>query len=116
MSVVYLAASSSPRSHFQLCERLPSPNGESAVACSSLPFMPSVSFTIGDRVFDLSPEQVIPRENFISLTAFFHSLTKCSVSFKCVLTLLTCYIQISEYWCPGSVRSQSRRGIRSSMH
>ncbi|KAF3443591.1 hypothetical protein FNV43_RR13279 [Rhamnella rubrinervis] len=43
----------------ELCERLPSPNGESAVACSSLSSMPNVSFTIGDRVFDLSPEQYV---------------------------------------------------------
>lgn len=43
----------------ELCERLPSPMGESAVDCNSLSSMPKVSFTIGDRVFDLSPEQYI---------------------------------------------------------
>ena len=32
--------------------------GESAVDCDSLSSMPNVSFTIGGRVFDLSPEQV----------------------------------------------------------
>ena len=42
----------------QLCERLPSPMGESAVDCASLSTMPNVSFTIGGKVFDLSPEQV----------------------------------------------------------
>lgn len=42
----------------QLCERLPSPMGESAVDCSGLSSMPSVSFTIGGRTFDLTPEQV----------------------------------------------------------
>ncbi|KAH7510518.1 aspartic proteinase A1 [Ziziphus jujuba] len=43
----------------ELCERLPSPSGESAVACNSLSSMPNVSFTIGDKVFDLAPEQYI---------------------------------------------------------
>lgn len=42
----------------QLCSRLPSPMGESAVDCGGLSSMPNVSFTIGGRVFDLSPEQV----------------------------------------------------------
>ncbi|CAK9179316.1 unnamed protein product [Ilex paraguariensis] len=41
----------------QLCERLPSPNGESAVDCSNLSSMPSVSFTIGGKVFNLPPKQ-----------------------------------------------------------
>ncbi|KAK7846886.1 aspartic proteinase a1 [Quercus suber] len=43
----------------QLCDRLPSPNGESAVDCSSLSSMPDVSFTIGGQVFDLAPEQYV---------------------------------------------------------
>lgn len=43
----------------QLCERLPSPMGESAVECSSLSSMPSVSFTIGDKQFDLQPEEYV---------------------------------------------------------
>lgn len=42
----------------QLCERLPSPMGESAVECESLSSMPSVSFTIGGKVFELSPKEV----------------------------------------------------------
>jgi len=42
----------------QLCDRLPSPNGESAVECSSLSSMPSISFEIGGKLFELSPEQV----------------------------------------------------------
>lgn len=33
--------------------------GESAVDCHSLSSMPRVSFTLGGKVFDLSPEQVI---------------------------------------------------------
>ncbi|TQD69308.1 hypothetical protein C1H46_045159 [Malus baccata] len=42
----------------QLCERLPSPSGESVVQCDALSSLPSVSFTIGGKVFDLAPEQV----------------------------------------------------------
>ncbi|KAK9284822.1 hypothetical protein L1049_023999 [Liquidambar formosana] len=43
----------------ELCDRLPSPMGESAVECSSLYSMPSISFTIGGKVFDLTPEQYV---------------------------------------------------------
>uniref|UniRef100_A0A2P2JHI6 Uncharacterized protein MANES_15G068900 n=2 Tax=Rhizophora mucronata TaxID=61149 RepID=A0A2P2JHI6_RHIMU len=43
----------------ELCERLPSPMGESVVDCGSLSTMPNVSFTIGGKVFDLSPEQYV---------------------------------------------------------
>ncbi|KAI3441681.1 uncharacterized protein J3R85_002287 [Psidium guajava] len=43
----------------ELCNRLPSPMGESAVDCAGLSTMPNVSFTIGGRVFDLSPEQYV---------------------------------------------------------
>ena len=43
----------------QLCERLPSPMGESAVDCGSLSTMPTVSFTIGGKTFDLAPEQYV---------------------------------------------------------
>lgn len=42
----------------QLCDRLPSPLGESVVDCGGLSTLPNVSFTIGGKVFDLSPEQV----------------------------------------------------------
>ncbi|KAK3404482.1 hypothetical protein EUGRSUZ_K00787 [Eucalyptus grandis] len=42
----------------ELCDRIPSPMGESAVDCNSLSSMPRVSFTIGGKVFDLAPEQV----------------------------------------------------------
>lgn len=45
-------------SKLQLCERLPSPLGESAVDCGRIPSMPSVSFTIGGKEFKLSAEQV----------------------------------------------------------
>ncbi|XP_057764938.1 aspartic proteinase-like [Salvia miltiorrhiza] len=43
----------------ELCERLPSPMGESAVDCASISSMPTVSFTIGGKVFDLSPQEYI---------------------------------------------------------
>ena len=42
----------------QLCERLPSPNGESTVDCNSLPTMPNIAFTIAGKTFELSPEEV----------------------------------------------------------
>ncbi|KAH9749606.1 Aspartic proteinase A2 [Citrus sinensis] len=42
----------------ELCDRMPSPMGESAVDCGKLSSMPIVSFTIGGKVFDLSPEEV----------------------------------------------------------
>ncbi|XP_012087602.1 aspartic proteinase A1 isoform X2 [Jatropha curcas] len=43
----------------QLCDRLPSPNGESAVDCSSLSSMANISFTIGGKAFELTPEQYV---------------------------------------------------------
>ncbi|KAH0696250.1 hypothetical protein KY290_013604 [Solanum tuberosum] len=43
----------------ELCERLPSPMGESAVDCGKLSSMPTISFTIGGKVFDLSPNEYI---------------------------------------------------------
>uniref|UniRef100_A0A0A0LRZ8 Aspartic proteinase n=1 Tax=Cucumis sativus TaxID=3659 RepID=A0A0A0LRZ8_CUCSA len=43
----------------ELCDRMPSPMGQSAVDCGTLSSMPSVSFTIGDKVFDLAPEEYI---------------------------------------------------------
>ncbi|XP_030539606.1 aspartic proteinase A1-like isoform X2 [Rhodamnia argentea] len=43
----------------QLCDRLPSPMGESVVDCGDLASLPSVSFTIGGRVFDLAPEEYV---------------------------------------------------------
>lgn len=43
----------------QLCERLPSPNGESTVDCNSLSSMPKVAFTIAGKTFELSPEEYI---------------------------------------------------------
>ncbi|KAI4322522.1 hypothetical protein L6164_022208 [Bauhinia variegata] len=43
----------------ELCDRLPSPNGESVVECASLSTMPNISFIIGGNEFELSPEQYI---------------------------------------------------------
>jgi phytepsin len=43
----------------ELCERLPSPMGESSVDCGSISSMPTISFTIGGKVFDLSPREYI---------------------------------------------------------
>ncbi|GFZ06342.1 aspartic proteinase A1 [Actinidia rufa] len=42
----------------ELCDRIPSPMGESAVDCGSLASMPTVSFTVGGKVFELSPNEV----------------------------------------------------------
>ena len=42
----------------QLCDKMPSPMGESAVDCGDLSSMPTVSFSIGGRTFDLAPEEV----------------------------------------------------------
>jgi phytepsin len=43
----------------QLCERLPSPNGESIVDCDQISSMPTVSFSIGNKTFSLTPDQYI---------------------------------------------------------
>ncbi|KAK1319915.1 hypothetical protein QJS10_CPB04g01110 [Acorus calamus] len=43
----------------QLCDRLPSPMGESTVDCDQISNLPNVAFTIGGRTFSLSPEQYI---------------------------------------------------------
>ncbi|XP_078431333.1 aspartic proteinase A1-like [Wolffia australiana] len=43
----------------ELCERLPSPVGESVVDCGRLSYMPNISFTIGEKIFSLKPEQYI---------------------------------------------------------
>ncbi|CAL5214513.1 unnamed protein product [Lathyrus oleraceus] len=41
-----------------LCDKMPSPMGESAVDCENISSLPVVSFTIGGRTFDLAPEEV----------------------------------------------------------
>jgi hypothetical protein len=42
----------------QVCERLPSPNGESLVNCNSLESMPNIAFTISGKEFELTPQDV----------------------------------------------------------
>ncbi|EPS60672.1 aspartic proteinase 1, partial [Genlisea aurea] len=42
-----------------LCDKLPSPMGESAVDCGSISSLPTISFTIGGKVFDLSPDEYV---------------------------------------------------------
>ncbi|KAG2395697.1 Aspartic proteinase [Vigna angularis] len=42
-----------------LCDKLPSPMGQSSVDCGQISSMPIVSFTIGGKVFDLSPNEYI---------------------------------------------------------
>ncbi|KAK1661759.1 hypothetical protein QYE76_049918 [Lolium multiflorum] len=43
----------------QLCERLPSPNGESTVDCHQISKMPNLAFTIANKTFRLTPEQYV---------------------------------------------------------
>ncbi|MGI4406676.1 pepsin-like aspartyl protease, partial [Klebsiella pneumoniae] len=45
----------------ELCERLPSPMGESVVDCSLMSKLPDVSFMIGNTNFTLTPDQYILR-------------------------------------------------------
>ncbi|XP_004507671.1 aspartic proteinase-like [Cicer arietinum] len=42
-----------------LCDKMPSPMGESSVDCEDISSLPVVSFTIGGRTFDLAPEEYI---------------------------------------------------------
>ncbi|KAL5578779.1 hypothetical protein UlMin_011221 [Ulmus minor] len=43
----------------KLCDRMPNPLGESAVECDKVSTMPTISFTIGGKIFHLSPEEYI---------------------------------------------------------
>ncbi|KAL6207145.1 hypothetical protein ACLB2K_024390 [Fragaria x ananassa] len=43
----------------ELCDRMPSPNGQSAVDCQRLSTMPTISFTIGGKVFPLRAEEYV---------------------------------------------------------
>ncbi|KAE9618902.1 hypothetical protein Lal_00047844 [Lupinus albus] len=43
----------------QLCESLPSPNGESVVSCDGISKLPNITFTIGTKPYILTPEQYI---------------------------------------------------------
>lgn len=42
-----------------LCDKMPSPMGESSVDCENISSLPVISFTIGGRTFDLAPEEYI---------------------------------------------------------
>ncbi|KAL6848679.1 hypothetical protein ACP4OV_021262 [Aristida adscensionis] len=42
-----------------LCDRLPSPMGESSVDCASIKSLPDIAFSIGGKKFSLKPEQYI---------------------------------------------------------
>ena len=42
-----------------LCDKMPNPLGQSAVDCAKISSMPTVSFTIGGKKFDLAPEEYI---------------------------------------------------------
>lgn len=75
-------AESKTLSCLQICDRMPSPLGESAVDCGSLSNMPTISFTIGGKVFSLTPEQV-----YLSLTDHCRSSYRCKVSNALSLTL-----------------------------
>ncbi|KAK9077372.1 hypothetical protein SSX86_005709 [Deinandra increscens subsp. villosa] len=44
-----------------LCNIIPIPAGASMVDCARIPFMPVISFTIGGREFELSPDEYILR-------------------------------------------------------
>lgn len=93
----------------QLCDRIPSPMGESAVDCSSLSSMPTISFTIGGTVFDLSPKEVwclshYPLDQFVQLILFFFaskfslSLSVCvSVCMKLIHTNTHILMHINLY-------------------
>ncbi|XP_052722852.1 vacuolar-processing enzyme [Vigna angularis] len=41
----------------QLCDKMPSPMGNSSVCCGDISSLPVVSFTIGGKTFDLRPEE-----------------------------------------------------------
>ncbi|XP_058722855.1 cyprosin-like isoform X2 [Vicia villosa] len=43
----------------ELCERLPNPVGQSFINCSSVSDMPNITFSIGSKLFHLSPQQYI---------------------------------------------------------
>ncbi|XP_058768349.1 cyprosin-like isoform X2 [Vicia villosa] len=43
----------------KLCERLPNPVGQSFINCSSVSDMPNITFSIGSKLFHLSPQQYI---------------------------------------------------------
>lgn len=77
--------------YLQLCESLPSPNGESVVDCNSIYQLPNISFTIGDKSFVLSPEQVVSFWNFDK--SWF-----CRFTYLSVLKMLSTFSVYFENW------------------
>jgi len=43
----------------ELCNYLPSPNGEATIDCSKIPTLPNVVITLGGKPFTLTPSQYI---------------------------------------------------------
>ncbi|GJP42374.1 hypothetical protein CLOM_g1944 [Closterium sp. NIES-68] len=43
----------------KMCEHIPSPGGQAQVDCSKVHKMPAVAFTIGEKQFELRPEQYV---------------------------------------------------------
>ncbi|KAM0947544.1 putative phytepsin [Dioscorea sansibarensis] len=52
----------------QLCEKLPSPMGESTVDCDKIAEMPDISLTIGSKTFTLTPEQYVLKVEELGVT------------------------------------------------
>lgn len=70
--------------------------GESAVDCGALASMPGVSFTIGGKVFELKPEQVILSAwviNILFMTISFYKNVTCWL-FQLLHTILYSYMHL----------------------
>jgi len=59
---------------------LPSPNGESVVNCNGISALPNITFTVADKPFTLTPEQV-------GFTNFDITLHKSKASVKTTLNV-----------------------------
>lgn len=68
----------------QLCEKLPSPMGQSVIDCNSISSMPNVTFNIGDKDFVLTPDQVMPL--FLILY-----MLHCYVAYSALFQLWLCF-------------------------
>ncbi|CBI39670.3 hypothetical protein VitviT2T_020762 [Vitis vinifera] len=63
----------------ELCGSLPSPMGESVIDCTSVANMPNITFIIGDKAFDLTPDQYILRTGDGSATVCLSGFTALDV-------------------------------------
>ena len=54
----------------KVCERLPNPLGKPFIECEKMAALPDVIFTIGNKSFSLSPEQVWVLLAFCAFTFF----------------------------------------------